>query len=203
MRWKQPCSGSGILRTQRIGDYLAENEIVSREQLAQAIRHQESQPILRLGEALLQLDLLTQEQLDAALVKQQQNRKLPLGQILVDMGAVDERTLKGVLAKKLGIPYVSLSKFNFDPNAIRLVAASVARKHVLMPMCFQDNALVVAFENPLKHAGDRRAALHDAEDDRARDGCAPGDYCSGRRVLRGSWLVRPAQGNVRRAREPT
>jgi type II secretory ATPase GspE/PulE/Tfp pilus assembly ATPase PilB-like protein len=141
------------LRTQRIGDYLAENEIVSREQLAQAIRHQESQPILRLGEALQQLDLLTQEQLDAALAKQQQNRKLPLGQILMDMGVVDERTLKGVLAKKLGIPYVSLSKFNFDPNAIRLVNAATARKHTLMPMCFQDNALVVAFENPLNMLG--------------------------------------------------
>lgn len=124
-----------LLRTQRIGDFLAENEIVSREQLAQAIRHQESRPILRLGEALQQLELLTQDQLDAALAKQQQNRNLPLGQILIDMGVVDERTLKGALAKKLGIPYVSLAKFNFDPNAIRLVQASTARKQVLMPLC--------------------------------------------------------------------
>ena len=137
------------LRTQRIGDYLAENEIVSRDQLAQAIRHQESQPILRLGEALQQLDLLTQAQLDAALATQKQNRKVPLGQILIDMGVVDDRTLKGALAKKLGIPYVSLAKFNFDPNAIRLVKASTARKQVLMPLCFQDSALVVAFEDPL------------------------------------------------------
>jgi len=72
-----------------------------------------------------------------------------LGQILIDMGVVDDRTLKGALAKKLGIPYVSLAKFNFDPNAIRLVKASTARKQVLMPLCLQDNALVVAFENPL------------------------------------------------------
>lgn len=140
------------LRLQRIGDYLTENEVVSREQLAQAIRHQENQPILKLGEALQQLELLTQEQLDAALVRQQQNRKLPLGQILVDMGVVDERTLRGALAKKLGIPYVSLPKFNFDPNAIRLVKGTTARKQVLMPLCIEDNALVVAFENPLNTA---------------------------------------------------
>lgn len=88
-----------------------------------------------MGEALQQLELLTQEQLDAALAKQQQNRNLPLGQILIDMGVVDERTLKGALAKKLGIPYVSLAKFNLDPNAIRLVKASTARKQVLMPLC--------------------------------------------------------------------
>ena len=140
------------LRLQRIGDYLTENEVVSREQLAQAIRHQENQPILKLGEALQQLELLTQEQLDVALVRQQQNRKLPLGQILMDMGVVDERTLRGALAKKLGIPYVSLPKFNFDPNAIRLVKGSTARKQVLMPLCIEDNALVVAFENPLNTA---------------------------------------------------
>ena len=140
------------LRTQRIGDYLAENGIVSREQLAKAIKHQESRPILRLGEALLQLELLTQEQLETALVTQQLNRKVPLGQILMDMGAVDERTLKGALAKKLGIPYVDLSKFNFDPAAVRLVSGATARKQVLMPLCFQDSALVVAFENPLDTA---------------------------------------------------
>lgn len=137
------------MRSQRIGDYLAENQLVSREQLGQAIRHQESQPILKLGEALQQLGLLTKEQLDAALGKQQQNRKLPLGQILIDMGVIDERTLKGAIAQKLGIPYVSLSRFNFDPNAIRLVNATTARKQVLMPLCIQDSALVVAFENPL------------------------------------------------------
>jgi type II secretory ATPase GspE/PulE/Tfp pilus assembly ATPase PilB-like protein len=137
------------LRAQRIGEYLTANEIVSREQLAQAIRHQASQPVLRLGEALQQLGLLTQAQLDEALAKQQQNRKLPLGQILIDMGVVDERTLQGALAKKLGIPFVKLSKFNFDPNAIRLVKPSLANKQVLMPLCFQDDTLVVAFENPL------------------------------------------------------
>jgi len=137
------------LRVQRIGDYLAENQIVSRDMLAKAIRHQETQPILKLGEALIQLKLLTPDQLEAALAKQRQNRKQPLGQILVEMGVIDERALNGALANKLGIPYVSLTKFNFDPNAIKLVNASIARKQTLMPLCMHDNALVVAFENPL------------------------------------------------------
>jgi type II secretory ATPase GspE/PulE/Tfp pilus assembly ATPase PilB-like protein len=137
------------LRVQRIGDYLAENQIVSREMLAQAIRHQDGRPILKLGEALIQLKLLNQDQLEAALSKQQQNRKMPLGQILIEMGVLDERTLKGALAKKLGIPYVTLAKFNFDPNALKLVNVAMARKHTLVPLCIHENALVVAFENPL------------------------------------------------------
>jgi len=137
------------LRLRRIGEYLTENEVVSRQQLSHALRHQEIRPILRLGEALLQLEVLTQGQLDTALATQQQNRKVPLGQILMDMGVVDDRTLKGAMAKKLGIPYVSLSKFDFDPNALRLVKGVTARKQVLIPLCIEENSLVVAFENPL------------------------------------------------------
>ena len=137
------------LRNQRIGDYLFENQIVTSEELQQAIRHQESRPILKLGEALRQLELISEEQLLDALNKQKENRGIPLGRILIEMGIVDEQTLKGTLAKKLGIPYVSLSKFNFDPNAIRLIGAPVARKHLLIPLCMYEGALVVAFEDPM------------------------------------------------------
>lgn len=137
------------LRLQRIGDYLSENQILSREQLDLAIQHQEKQPILKLGEALMELELITEEQLSTALLKQKENRKTPLGQILIEMGIVDESVLKGALAKKLGIPYVGLAKFNFDLNAVRLISVAHARKYGLMPLCMHEGALVVAFEDPL------------------------------------------------------
>lgn len=137
------------LRTKRIGDYLNENQILSSEQLKKAIEHQEKQPVKRLGEALIELELLTKTQLDEALAKQKENRSLRLGEILIDMGIVDERTLKGTLAKKLGIPYVNLDKFNFDPNAIRLIAGTLAKKHTLMPLCMHNSQLVVALQDPM------------------------------------------------------
>ena len=137
------------LRSKRIGDYLNENQILTSDELHQAIAHQEKQPVLKLGEALKELNLLTDSQLEEALNKQKQNRNLRLGQILIEMGIVDERTLKGTLAKKLGIPYVSLSKFNFDPNAIRLVNAALAKKYTLMPLCLHEGMLVVALEDPM------------------------------------------------------
>lgn len=137
------------LRSQRIGDYLNENQIISAEQLHQAISHQEERPVLRLGEALQELDLLTDDQLQEALSKQKENRNLRLGQILINMGIVDDRTLKGTLAKKLGIPYVDLAKFNFDPNAIRLVSKPLVKKYTLIPLCIHDGMLVVSFEDPM------------------------------------------------------
>lgn len=137
------------LRMQRIGDYLSEHQIISREQLETAVKHQESQPILKLGEALIQLKLLTEDQLQTALSKQKENRKVQLGQVLIEMGVLSERSLKGALAKKLGIPYVSLPKFNFDPNATRLISPALARKHTMIPLCISGSTLIIAFENPL------------------------------------------------------
>lgn len=137
------------LRKQRIGDYLSEHQIISREQLDEAIKFQESQPILKLGEALRQLELISEVQLKEALTRQKANRNVQLGQILVKMEVIDERTLKGVLAKKMGIPYVGLSKFNFDLNAIKLVSQSLAQKYTMMPLCLYDSTLIIALEDPL------------------------------------------------------
>ena len=137
------------LRKQRIGDYLAQHQIITREQLDEAIKYQESQPILKLGEALRQLNLISPSQLDEALSKQKTNRNVQLGRILVNMDIIDERTLKGVLAKKMGIPYVGLSKFNFDLNAIKMVSQSLAHKYTMMPLCLYESTLIIALEDPL------------------------------------------------------
>lgn len=137
------------LRSQRIGDYLNEHQVISTDELHKAISHQEERPVLRLGEALKELNLLTDDQLNQALEKQKENRSLRLGQILIKMGIVDERTLKGTLAKKLGIPFVNLAKFNFDPNAIRLINRQLSRQHTLIPLCIHDAMLVVALEDPM------------------------------------------------------
>lgn len=137
------------LRSKRIGDYLNENQIISTDQLRQAISHQEKRPVLKLGEALKELNLLTDAELNKALEKQKENRDLRLGEILINMGVVDDRTLKGTLAKKLGIPYVNLTNFNFDPNAIRLIERALAKKYKLIPLCLHDGSLVVALEDPM------------------------------------------------------
>jgi type II secretory ATPase GspE/PulE/Tfp pilus assembly ATPase PilB-like protein len=137
------------LRTQRIGDYLTETRVVSQEQIALAIKQQEAMPVLRLGEALIQLELITQEQLDVALDHQRGERRKPLGKILTDMGLLDEASLRDALARKLGVPFVGLAGFNFDPEATKLLGAGTARKRSLIPLCMYEGAIVVAFEDPL------------------------------------------------------
>jgi type II secretory ATPase GspE/PulE/Tfp pilus assembly ATPase PilB-like protein len=140
------------LRQQKLGDLLTDNRIVSVEELAVALKHQQLQPILRLGEVLIDLGLLTADELASALKKQERNRKIPLGQILIEMGVVDQEIMKSVMAKKLGIPFVNLSKFRILKEVISKVPASLAQRHCVIPVFQTNAALIVAIENPLATA---------------------------------------------------
>ncbi|MFL6719342.1 MAG: hypothetical protein ACJ8G3_23600, partial [Burkholderiaceae bacterium] len=109
------------LRAQRLGDYLQKQHIVSQEQVEKALQQQKEMPHVRLGEALIQEGLITLKQLEEALALQARDRKVHLGEILVEMEVVKRDTLRRVLAQKLGIPLVSLRKFDFDLNLIKSV----------------------------------------------------------------------------------
>jgi len=137
------------LRSQRLGDYLKRENLVSQQQLEAALKNQKGMPPMKLGEALLAEKLITSEQLDDALKTQSQDRKLRLGEILVDMGVVDNEAISRTLVQKLGIPYVNLQKFQFDPTAVEAIPAALAKKHSAIPLYRTDTRMVVAIENPL------------------------------------------------------
>ena len=137
------------MRSSKLGDYLKRQNIVTHAQLEDVLQRQKSMPQLRLGEALLQEQLITGNQLEHALALQARDRKMPLGDILVEMQVVTLDTIKRVLAQKLGIPFVSLQTFQFEPNLIKLVPGEFVRKHLVMPMYRTDTRMVVALENPL------------------------------------------------------
>ena len=138
------------LRSMRLGDYLLANQIVTGEELNAALKRQKTASGLKLGEALIQSELVTQDQIDQALQKQRSDHKRPLGDILVELGIVERETVKRALANQLGIPYVSLRKFDVDPKVADLIDRKVARKHLAVPISRSGNALVVAMEDPGK-----------------------------------------------------
>lgn len=137
------------IRSQKLGEILKEKAIVSSEQLEEVIRKQKGQPSMRLGEALIQDGIITEEQLQDALDTQKQNRNKPLGEILKSMGFVSDIELRKTLASKLGIPFVNLKRFDIDKEATGLVPAKMAKRHNIMPLCIQDNKLIIAIEDPM------------------------------------------------------
>ena len=140
------------LRTRRFGDYLTEHQIVSPEQLAAALKQQRAQPMQKLGETLVELGYLTESELHEALAIEARDRSVPLGKILADMGVVDGEVVNAVMAKKLGIPFVSLTNFRIPPEVLRRIPAGMAERFQTLPVAEAEGSLVVAVENPMDMA---------------------------------------------------
>ena len=138
------------LRKRRVGDILVSKQIVSAEQLMQAIEQQAKMPMVRIGEALLALELISKQQLDEALLEQKQDRSVPLGELLVRKGIVTRAQLQSALARKMGYPLVDVEQFGIEPDAIRKLPLSVARRLEVLPLVLRDGKLIVAMEDPTR-----------------------------------------------------
>lgn len=136
------------LRTQRLGEYLTSEQIVTSEELISALGRQ-SGTVLRLGDMLVHEKLITPEVLQEALTRQRTDKKVALGEILINMGVVNTEVVQSMLAKKLGIPFVNVRKFNINPDAYQLVPINFIQKYSILPLFRTDNTLIVAMENPL------------------------------------------------------
>ena len=136
-------------REESLGQRLSERGIDSQQELRRALQQQKGHPGEMLGEVLIEAGLITGVQLAEALRLQAENPQRRLGDVLVDMGVVTLRLVQMALSDKLGIPFINLAEFEFDPGALALVSASFAKRHQVLPLLRVDEALVVAMENPL------------------------------------------------------
>ncbi len=146
------------LRSQRVGDILLARQIVTPEQLLLAIEQQARMPMVRIGEALLAMELISYDQLEDALAQQRSDRSIPLGELLVRKGIVTRQQLQSALARKMGYPLVDVERFPVEPDAVRKLPYSVARRLEVLPLVLRDGRLIVAMEDPT-----RRDALDEIE----------------------------------------
>lgn len=101
----------------------------------------------RLGAMLVSSGLITEEQLKKALAVQQREGGR-LGSILVKMNFVQEDKLMMFLSKQYGVPYVDLSRFEIDPNVVKLIPADVAQKYQIMPINRTGATVTIAMVDP-------------------------------------------------------
>ncbi len=132
-----------------ITEYLASTAITNPEDLLDALERHKSIPHLKLGEILVGENLATEEQIDQALEDQKNRKGTPLGKILIEKGVVTTSEIQQSLAKKLGIPFVNLNKFEYSSDALDRVPLSIAEQHIVIPIQFFEDKLVVAIENPM------------------------------------------------------
>lgn len=104
----------------------------------------------RLGDLLVESLLISEEQLQEAL-REQSKTKQKLGDLLITQGYITEQQLIEVLEFQLGIPHVSLYKFQIDPAIAQIIPESMARRYQAIPIQKEGGRLMVAMADPLDY----------------------------------------------------
>jgi type II secretory ATPase GspE/PulE/Tfp pilus assembly ATPase PilB-like protein len=136
------------LRSRKLGDILVVRQLVTAGELEEAIEQQSKMPMVRIGEALLALGYVTQDQLSHALTQQTEDRSVPLGELLVQKGLVGRADLQTALARKMGYPLVDVMQFPADAESLMRLPYAVAVRVPALPLMIRGGRLVVAVEDP-------------------------------------------------------
>ncbi len=102
---------------------------------------------VRLGEILVQQKLLSEEQLQFALSEQKRTGR-KLGRVFIENGFVTEEQISGALAKQLSIPYINLKFFNVNPEVVRLLPETQARRFRAIALEDRGATLLVGLADP-------------------------------------------------------
>lgn len=101
----------------------------------------------RLGDLLVADGLITDEQLGRALAAQKGTNE-KLGSILLRLDLIDEERLIGFLSRQYGVPAITLSQLDIDPDVLRLVPAGIAKKYEVLPVRREGSSLTLAMADP-------------------------------------------------------
>ncbi|MBY9077579.1 Flp pilus assembly complex ATPase component TadA [Paenibacillus sp. HN-1] len=104
----------------------------------------------RLGDLLVENGIISQEQLQEALVEQRKTKR-KLGDLLISQGYITEQQLIEVLEFQLGIPHVSLFKYQIDPAITQIIPESLAKRYQVLPFLKEGGKLMVAMADPLDY----------------------------------------------------
>jgi type IV pilus assembly protein PilB len=101
----------------------------------------------KLGEILVEQGAITVSQLEHALAEQA-TLKLPLGQILLKLDYVSDETMRQALGLQLNVPYLDLENVMIDRSLARVINATFAKRHALLPVATVGRTLTVAMDDP-------------------------------------------------------
>ncbi|ETT80071.1 type II secretion system protein E [Paenibacillus sp. FSL R7-277] len=104
----------------------------------------------RLGDLLVENGIISQAQLEEALVEQRKTKR-KLGDLLITQGYITEQQLIEVLEFQLGIPHVSLFKYQIDPAITQIIPESMAKRYQVLPFMKEGSKLMVAMADPLDY----------------------------------------------------
>lgn len=102
---------------------------------------------VRLGEILVQQKLLSEEQLQFSLGEQKRTGR-KLGRVFIENGFVTEEQISGALAKQLNIPYINLKFYNINPEVVRQLPETQARRFRAIALEDRSSGLLIGMADP-------------------------------------------------------
>ena len=107
----------------------------------------------RLGDMLVDANLISKEQLQEALEAQKDSDvRQKLGMTIVDMGFASDDDIAEVLCQQLNMKRIKLSELTIDDQILALIDENMLRKYMLMPFEFSEdnpNIIRVAMSDPM------------------------------------------------------
>src|SRR5215467_10079325 len=103
----------------------------------------------RLGDLLVRERIITPEQLDKALRAQKESGgTMRLGSTLVQLGYVSDEEVTNFLSRQYGVPAINLQYFEIDPAVVKLVPEETAKRYQILPLSRVGAALTIAMADP-------------------------------------------------------
>ncbi|QEM68030.1 pilus assembly protein PilB [Geobacter sp. FeAm09] len=161
----------------KVGEILIEQELITQEQLQQALELQKNIPDQTIGQLLCKLGFIRES--DLRFVLDQKNKRLELAEILIRDGRVDqqkmrhareiarqydislekaliklryadEEQLAQAVALQYDLPYVSINCQDLDLVLSQYISVVYAQKHRIAPISKIGNTLTLAMDTPLR-----------------------------------------------------
>ena len=161
----------------KVGEMLVEQNLITAEQLNQALEIQKEYPDQTIGQLLCKLGFIKEREL--SLLLDQKNKRRTLSDILLKDGTldqqkfshareisrqsditlekallklryVDEEQLAKAVATQYDLPYVQINSFDLDISLSVFISAVYAQKQGLAPISKIGNTITLAMSTPLK-----------------------------------------------------
>src|ERR1700749_177792 len=103
----------------------------------------------RLGDLLVREKIITSDQLDRALKAQRdQGPNSRLGSTLVHLGFVSDEEVTNFLSRQYGVPAINLQYFEIDSSVVKLIPEETAKRYQILPLSRVGASLTIAMVDP-------------------------------------------------------
>ncbi len=101
----------------------------------------------KIGEMLLKGNIISSDQLRTALETQKRTKER-IGTVLVKSGFIKEPELLSFLGRQFNVPVVDLTKYEINPEVVRLLPEDMVQKNLALPINRVGAKLIVAVADP-------------------------------------------------------